>query len=287
MRSYTFLLLASCVMSHNDGSLVSRTTKVHDCALPELKDGKFVCPDQSVPIHTRRSWEEYEPFDEINGERLDDRWPATPSDPVAAAEHWNVNGIRYSRYQNFRKAGERSPIHIHENTQITCLVQGKVMMFQEGEEPSVHEAPSCIVMRPYVKMSALSLTDKIETELFHVPEDGLDWVVLEPKYHHMQGQWEAMTPAHEEVTVEDEMPNRLGSGESNTIIASPRLGASTNASSKEDCEDRVGNTPCSGENWMCPKTKCMAGLWDFTKRCVSCRRRLSPMDDLLVGTVQN
>jgi len=195
MRSYNFLLLAVCVMSHNDGSLVTRLEsnflpKSHDCALPEMKEGKFVCPDQSVSIKTRRTMEEFEPFDEINGQRLDDFWPATPSTHVGEAQHWNHDGIRYSRYQLMRKAGERSPIHIHENAQVTCLTEGKVMFFQEGEEPSVHEAPGCILMRPFVKMSALSLTDKIETELFHVPEGGLDWVVLEPKYYHMQGQWD-------------------------------------------------------------------------------------------------
>merc|ERR1719333_1843700 len=51
-------------------------------------------------------------------------------------------------------------------------------MFIDGQEDKVYEAPECIFMPPYTKMSALSLTDKYEEELFHVPEGGDDWLVL-------------------------------------------------------------------------------------------------------------
>jgi len=209
-------LLSLRVLAHGGESLIAPQAtvitvpnpKVH-CALPEIqKNGEHACPDQTKSIEERRNrHDEMKPFDQINGVRLDDFWPASASVHVAETQRWEQDGIKYNRYRLFRKAGERSPIHYHENAQITCLKEGRVMLFQEGEEDQIHEAPDCYLMPPHKKMSALSLTDKIEEELFHIPADGIDWVVLEPNYHHLQGQW--TSPSEKETEDAEDSP-KLG-----------------------------------------------------------------------------
>lgn len=278
--AFVTLLYPICVSSHDDGSLfaphnwrgsgqISRDQRWNvmglgaapkaevDCALPEIQaDSRFACPDQTLTLEERRNkFEDMKPFDLINGERLDDKWPASGSTHVADTQKWNLDGIQYNRYQLSRKAGERSPIHYHENAQITCLKQGKVMLFQEGEENQVFEAPDCYLMPPYKKMSALSLTDKIEEELFHVPEGGLDWVVIEPNYYYLQGQWED----------EPEPENDA----SDAAKAQQPLGASSRATMCPPNECPIyganGNLACVGEGWTVepwntfPQSACRVG----------------------------
>jgi len=268
-------LLSLCVSSHDDGSHLNApgsmwglgasapaspttaTQRPHNgvypngdqlspCALPMYKHGRYVCGDQSVTLEARRKELAYmEPFDEVNGRRLDDTWPATASTPYAETIAWELEGISYRKYQITRPAGERSPIHVHENAQLTCLKKGKVMLFIEGQEDQILTAPDCTLMPPFTKMSSLSLEDKVEEEYFRFPQGGLDWIVLEPKYHSIQGQW---TPGQDQ--------NAIVKAEAGVTTANsdPSLGASPETSS-DMCPERQcpilieGEVYCVNENY--------------------------------------
>lgn len=133
------------------------------------------------------------PYDEINGVKLDDFWPATAGDTFPIADHYQYDyqGIDFVGYRLSRPTGERAPIHYHEVSQLLCLESGKIMVMTEGEEDKFYSAPDCYMMPAYTKVSVISLETKVENCLLRVPKGGLDWVVIEPKYYDLQGQWEA------------------------------------------------------------------------------------------------
>jgi len=133
------------------------------------------------------------PYDEINGVKLDDFWPATAGETFPIAEHYQYDyeGIDFVGYRLSRPTGERAPIHYHEVAQLLCLEKGRIMVMTEGEEDKFYSAPDCYMMPAYTKVSVISLETKVENCLLRVPKGGLDWVVIEPKYYELQGQWEA------------------------------------------------------------------------------------------------
>jgi len=162
------------------------------CPLPTLKGGRWTCPDQSLTLAQRRTlFDSMRPFDEINGVKLDDHWPATAglTKPLAGKYEYDYEGIAFKGYRLSRPTGERAPIHYHEVSQLLCLEYGKIMVLTDQEEPKTYQAPDCYMMPAYTKVSVISLETKVENCLLRVPKGGLDWVVIEPKYYDLQGQW--------------------------------------------------------------------------------------------------
>lgn len=124
------------------------------------------------------------PWDQINGETLDDNWPATAGQTLPMSNSpdttkWDAhyNGVTFIAYTLSRPKGERAPIHYHEVPQQICLAKGKVLVKLEGSADKIYTAPDCYLMPAYTKMSVISLEDKVENCLFRVPDGGLDWVV--------------------------------------------------------------------------------------------------------------
>jgi hypothetical protein len=131
------------------------------------------------------------PFDEINGEKLD-QWPATAgvTEPLSNSSAFDYEGIDYRGYKLSRPTGKRAPIHYHEVAQQLCLQNGTILVKTEGEADKTYSAPDCYMMPAYTKVSVISLVTKVESCLLRVPKGGYDWIVIEPKYYDIQGQWD-------------------------------------------------------------------------------------------------
>jgi len=167
-----------------------------DCPLPtfDVKSGDYTCPNQMLNLAERRTrFSRMKPFDEINGVKLDDHWPATAGNtvPLAGNYQYDYNGVSYKGYRLSRPTGERAPVHYHEVAQLLCLEKGKIRVLTDGEPDKTYTAPDCYMMPAYTKVSVISLETKVENCLLRVPHGGYDWIVIEPKYYDLQGQWTA------------------------------------------------------------------------------------------------
>lgn len=188
---------SACQNGYNHEPPMINPGQTIGCPLPALKNGRFVCPDENLSLEQRRTlFDNMKPWNQINGETLDDNWPATAgqTEPMSSSPDtakWNVHygGVLYTAYTLSRVAGERAPIHYHEVPQQICLAKGKVLVKLEGSADKIYTAPDCYLMPAYTKMSVISLEDKVENCMFRVPDGGLDWVVIEPNYYGLQGQW--------------------------------------------------------------------------------------------------
>lgn len=170
------------------------------CPMPTFNEatGGWSCPDQTLSLEQRRTlFESMKPFDEINGLKLDEFWPATAGDTKEMAPHfeYDYEGIDYKAYRLVRPTGERAPLHYHEVAQQLCLEKGKILVMTQGQPDKYYQAPDCYMMPAYTKVTVISLETKVETCLLRVPKGGLDWVVIEPKYYDLQGQWDMRSNA--------------------------------------------------------------------------------------------
>lgn len=153
------------------------------------------------------------PYDEINDEKLNYTWLAkegtitfisnytnpskyivTDTSGIAVSNQTSsqieYEGVTYAGYRLGRPEGERAPIHYHETPQFLCLCEGKIMVKTEGLPDATYEAPDCYMIPAYTKASVISLTrGKVEDCLFRTPYGGRYWVVIEPNYYDLQGQW--------------------------------------------------------------------------------------------------
>ena len=205
---------ANAVSNNNILEAYSNGNESIGCPLPRLdpKDGRWRCPNQKLSLDERRKLLP-PPYDEINGEKLYSTWPATegtttfisnntnPSNYIVTdtsgiavssqtSSQFEYEGVTYAGYRLGRPEGERAPIHYHETPQLLCLREGKIMVKTEGLPDATYEAPDCYMMPAYTKASVISLKGgKVEDCLFRTPYGGRDWVVIEPNYYNLQGQW--------------------------------------------------------------------------------------------------
>jgi len=173
------------------------------CPLPRFdpSDGRWRCINQQLTLEQRRELvADMQPFDEINGEKLDETWPATagkttdlshnPYRNGTMTDEYDHEGVIYMFQNLVRPEGERTPIHYHETPQMFCLRQGKILVKREGYPDTMYEPPACYVMEAYIKMATISLVgDKVEDCLLRKQHGDFNWVVLEPDYLHLQNQW--------------------------------------------------------------------------------------------------
>ena len=164
------------------------------CPLPVyLEDGTYGCQDQSLTLEQRRQLLP-PPYDMINGRRLEDIQPASgattlPITDRASTNSYSYLGVDYAAFNITRTTGYRAPIHYHEQPQMLCLTSGRITVVTEGEEDKDYEAPDCYMMPAFTKVSVLTRDTKVEVGQMRVPKGGYNWIVLEPEYYDLQGQW--------------------------------------------------------------------------------------------------
>ncbi|EOD35569.1 hypothetical protein EMIHUDRAFT_201741 [Emiliania huxleyi CCMP1516] len=61
-----------------------------------------------------------------------------------------------------RKAGERTPVHMHPDPQFSCVRQGRVLDQIEGHEDKVYEPGECYLMPPNTKARLLGRSSPIQ-----------------------------------------------------------------------------------------------------------------------------
>lgn len=174
--------------------------------IPFIRSYEYTCLNENITLKDRRDLLFHqEPYDQINGVRLDDIQPALAAttwkigDDVMGAGRtvqsaFEYQGATYAGFMVERAAGYRAPIHYHEVPQLLCLVEGSVEVWMEGQTPKIYTAPDCYMMPAYTKVCPLTLKKKKEYALLRVPKGGYDWIVLEEKYHDMQTQWKTEVP---------------------------------------------------------------------------------------------
>lgn len=64
-------------------------------------------------------------------------------------------------YRDIRSPGSRSPNHIHRYGGVTCVHQGTMKLYVEGQEDVIAEAGSCYSMPAMTKVSALNIGNTV------------------------------------------------------------------------------------------------------------------------------
>ena len=74
-------------------------------------------------------------------------------------------------FRDVRSPGSRAPIHVHRYAGTTCLIQGTVKVYIEGQEEFIAEAGSCYVMPAMTKTSTVNIgkIDTILNDVFRLP----------------------------------------------------------------------------------------------------------------------
>ena len=80
-----------------------------------------------------------------------------------------------------RKAHTRTPIHSHDSGGITCLIQGEMTLFVEGQRPLRIETPGCFYMPSGKKMIGYNSGNKTAVlyDIFEGQTDFQHWSVHE------------------------------------------------------------------------------------------------------------
>ena len=97
----------------------------------------------------------------------------------------DAEGNRHLVERGVRKAGTRVGIHVHQYGGTTCVIEGTITDFGEGDKkPSVFPAGTCYYMPPNKPMAAANLgeTDAILIDTFVFPSSAEPIFILEPGY---------------------------------------------------------------------------------------------------------
>ena len=62
------------------------------------------------------------------------------------------DGARTAAFLTRRAAGTRTPIHVHEGGGVTCLIEGEMTLYVEGQEPVRKGPGECYYMPSGVRM---------------------------------------------------------------------------------------------------------------------------------------
>ena len=108
--------------------------------------------------------------------------PAVLENMTTMFDRIDADGNRQIVVQGVRRAGTRTPIHIHESGGLTCVLSGTITDFVEGMEPMVFPAGTCYSMPPNVPMAAanLGVQDVTLIDNFTGPANSPVMTVLEP-----------------------------------------------------------------------------------------------------------
>ena len=95
-----------------------------------------------------------------------------------------------------RAPGTRTPLHLHEHGGTTCVLEGEMTLFMEGERPRRAVAGECYFM-PAGKAMAGANTGTVNAvmlDVFTVPAGKPVWTVVESAGRELQNQFD--TPSH-------------------------------------------------------------------------------------------
>ena len=107
----------------------------------------------------------------ING-RVPEGTPGSPlSSRIISASTIGEEELLTIAYRDIRSPGSRAPIHVHRYSGATCVDQGTVKVYIEGQEEFIAEAGSCYVMPAMTKIAALNIgeIDVILNDVFRLP----------------------------------------------------------------------------------------------------------------------
>lgn len=88
----------------------------------------------------------------------------------------------YAVWYNSRRVMERTPIHVHPETQFTCVLNGTLMFIAEGMETKNYSSGQCYVMPGMTKMVSVNVGDSpyVDVDIFRVSAGSVPWIVIEP-----------------------------------------------------------------------------------------------------------
>jgi hypothetical protein len=100
----------------------------------------------------------------------------------------NGTSTLYAVWYNSRRVMERTPIHVHPETQFTCVLNGTLMFIAEGMPIRNYSNGECYVMPGMTKMVSVNVGDSayVDLDIFRVSAGSVPWIVIEPDYYWLQ-----------------------------------------------------------------------------------------------------
>jgi quercetin dioxygenase-like cupin family protein len=91
------------------------------------------------------------------------------------------NGTEVLVVRTVCQAGTRTPIHRHDHSGVTCVLEGEMTLFLEGSAPQRAQAGDCYNMPAGLHMVGANLgtVDAVMHDIFTVPKGDDVWTVLE------------------------------------------------------------------------------------------------------------
>jgi quercetin dioxygenase-like cupin family protein len=95
-----------------------------------------------------------------------------------------ASGERMTITRAVRKAGTRVGIHVHKYGGTTCVIEGAMTDFVEGQAPMYYPAGTCYYMPPnkHMATSNMGSVDAVIQDHFIVPKGEPTITIIEPGY---------------------------------------------------------------------------------------------------------
>ncbi len=91
------------------------------------------------------------------------------------------NGMEVLVVRTVRQAGTRTPVHRHNHSGVTCVLEGEMTLYLEGSAPQLAQAGDCYNMPAGLSMAGVNqgTADAVMHDIFTVPKGADVWTVLE------------------------------------------------------------------------------------------------------------
>lgn len=91
-----------------------------------------------------------------------------------------------------RAPGTRTPLHLHEYGGTTCVLEGEMTLYMEGEEPRRAVAGQCYYMPSGKAMAGVNTgtVNAVMLDVFTVPDGKPVWTVVEAAGRQLQDQFD-------------------------------------------------------------------------------------------------
>lgn len=91
------------------------------------------------------------------------------------------NGMEVLVVRTLRQAGTRTPVHRHDHSGVTCVLEGEMTLYLEGSAPQRAQAGDCYNMPAGLSMAGVNqgTVDAVMHDIFTVPKGDDVWTVLE------------------------------------------------------------------------------------------------------------
>ena len=124
----------------------------------------------------------------INNEKPPERIArAAASDTILSVDR--PDGMEVVIVRTVRRAGTRTPVHRHDHSGVTCVLEGAMTLYLEGSAPRRAQAGECYDMPAGRSMAGVNagVVDAVMHDIFTVPKGQPVWTVLEA--HSLQDQF--------------------------------------------------------------------------------------------------